>query len=180
VVFSSDNGGQANVGADNGDNRGAKQNMYEGRIRVSTCAVWPGKISSGSQSNERGLTMDLLPTFAEAAGAPIKHEIDGTSLLPILLGGDLPSLSVRDVFFVRREGNLSFMGESSWAMRRGDWKLVKEVKDRPGKPWEMFNLKSDPLETEDRWTARRPKEHQAMAEAMRKHIQASRDIPWQK
>ena len=45
VVFTSDNGGQGNVGANNGAlSRGAKQEMWEGGIRVPTCVVWPGKV----------------------------------------------------------------------------------------------------------------------------------------
>ena len=176
LVFSSDNGGQGNVGANNGNLRGAKQDMYEGGIRVPTCAVWPAKIEAGSTSDLRGITMDLFPTFAEAAGASIDHEIEGISLLPAFLGEPMPLLNSRDLFFVRREGNLDFMGESSWAMLRGDWKLVK---DRPWKQWELFNLTEDPLETTDLWSTKRPKIFKEITSDMRKHIQASGNVPWQ-
>ena len=67
VVFTSDNGGQGNVGANNGANRGAKQEMWEGGIRVPTCVVWPGKAEAGRRLDSVTMTMDWLPTLAEAA-----------------------------------------------------------------------------------------------------------------
>ena len=68
VIFTSDNGGQLDVGANNGSLRAGKQAMYEGGIRVPMCAVWPGTIQPGSQSDRVALTMDLYPTICKAAG----------------------------------------------------------------------------------------------------------------
>ena len=59
VIFTSDNGGQVNVGGRNGPLRGGKQEVYEGGIRVPFCAVWPGKIEPASATDHLGLTMDL-------------------------------------------------------------------------------------------------------------------------
>jgi arylsulfatase A-like enzyme len=90
IIFTSDNGGQLNVGANNGPLRAGKQDMYEGGIRVPMCAVWPNIIKSGSRSNRVAMTMDLYPTICEAVGADIKHKIDGRSILPALLGRQQP------------------------------------------------------------------------------------------
>jgi len=49
VIFTSDNGGQLGVGANNGLLRAGKGDMYEGGIRVPMCAVWPGRIAPGSR-----------------------------------------------------------------------------------------------------------------------------------
>ena len=86
VVFTSDNGGQLNAGADNGPLRDGKQSVYEGGIRVPACVVWPGMIEAGSRSDQRIMTMDILPTVCAAASAPISHQVDGIDLLPILTG----------------------------------------------------------------------------------------------
>ena len=61
TIFSSDNGGQVNVGGTNGNNRGGKQDMYEGGLKVPTCAVWPGKIKASTPVSYTHLT---LPTKA--------------------------------------------------------------------------------------------------------------------
>ena len=175
VIFVSDNGGQANVGASNGALRGEKQEMYEGGLRVPACAVWPGRIDPGGRSNFVAATMDIFPTVAEAADAKITHAIDGRSFLPLLLGEDQPAFD-RDLFFSRREGNERYMGECIWAMRRGHWKLVKNT---PMTPWELFDLEEDPGESTDLSRSNRRK-FRELAAAMRAHIQRGGAIPWQK
>ena len=94
-IFTSDNGGSIRHGASNGPLAGGKQDMLEGGIRVPMCAVWPGCISPGSQSDRVALTMDLFPTICEAAGTDVPHPIDGRSILPTLLGKPPPSLLTR-------------------------------------------------------------------------------------
>ena len=61
VIFTSDNGGQLNVGANNGTLRAGKQDMYEGGIRVPMCAVWPGKIQPGTRSGRMSTTSCTAP-----------------------------------------------------------------------------------------------------------------------
>ncbi|MCP4642593.1 MAG: sulfatase-like hydrolase/transferase, partial [bacterium] len=120
VIFASDNGGQLNVGANNGALRGGKQNMYEGGIRVPMCAVWPGRIPAGTRSDQIALTMDLFPSICEAAGASVDHTIDGVSILPTLLG-EKQDLGDRCLFWVRREGG-HYGGQDYYAVRQGDFK----------------------------------------------------------
>ena len=175
VVFTSDNGGQCNVGGNNGDLRGCKQDMYEGGIRATTAFAWPGHIEAGSRSGAIGVTMDLYPTLAQIAGTPAPEGLDGISLLPVLTG-EADKTPGRDLFWVRREGNLRYMGESTWAMRSGPWKLVK---NSPSAPWEMYNLADDPAETTD-LSQRNRKQFNALAGRMRKHIQRGGAVPWQR
>ncbi len=68
VIFTSDNGGQIEVGANNGPLRDGKQSMYEGGLKVAACAVWPGHIAAGSQCDEAAITMDLFPTICDVSG----------------------------------------------------------------------------------------------------------------
>ncbi|MCB1134468.1 MAG: sulfatase-like hydrolase/transferase, partial [Verrucomicrobiae bacterium] len=145
VLFVSDNGGQVDVGANNGPLRGAKQDMYEGGIRVPMIARWPGKIAAGAESAFEAMTMDLFATALDAAGAAAPANLDGRSILPTLTGQPQEAFA-RDMFWTRREGNLRYMGEVTWAMRRGPWKLVK---NSPFAPWELFNLADDPQEEND-------------------------------
>ena len=71
---------------------------------------------------------------------------------------------------------MKYMGDSSWAMRRGPWKLLKNV---PDGPWELFNLETDPLESTDLRTKNAPK-YRELAKAMRTQIQRGGSVPWQK
>ncbi|MEO0445741.1 MAG: sulfatase-like hydrolase/transferase [Verrucomicrobiota bacterium] len=175
VFFVSDNGGQLNVGANCGNLRGGKQDMYEGGIRVPACAVWPGVIEAGSQSDFVGMTMDIFTTAAEAAGVDVNHAMEGISMMELLKTGKEEPI-LRDLFWTRREGNARFQGESTWAMRRGSWKVLK---NNPMQPWEMYNLEADPLETTDLAQKNKGKFNELMA-AMRVQIQRGGAVPWQK
>ena len=173
VIFTSDNGGQLNVGANNGPLRAGKQDMYEGGIRVPMCAVWPGKIKPGSQSNRVALTMDLFPTICEAAGANIAHKIDGRSILPTLLGKYQPP-EERFLFWVRREGG-HYGGRAYYAARFGDYKLVQ---NSPFEPLQLYDLKDDPQE--QRPLEKKHRMYQKLFTALRNHIIESGAVPWQK
>lgn len=175
TIFVSDNGGQLNVGGNCGNLRGGKQDMYEGGLKVPACAVWPGVIEAGKASEFPFLTMDLFPTTIEAAGGKSPGGIEGKSILPLLNTGTQKAFE-RDVFFTRREGNQKYMGDSSWAMRRGPWKLLKNV---PDGPWELYNLDSDPLEATD-LRKKNPQKFNELSKAMRAQIQRGGSVPWQR
>ncbi|MEM7146077.1 MAG: sulfatase-like hydrolase/transferase [Verrucomicrobiota bacterium] len=175
LFFVSDNGGQLNVGANCGNWRGGKQDMYEGGIRVPAGVVWPGKIEAGSRTDFVAATMDIFPTAAAAAGVKVDFGIDGESFLPTLLG-EAQAPFERDLFFCRREGNERYMGEMSWAMRRGNWKLVK---NSPMTPWELYDLEADPLESTD-LAKKNVAKFRELAAGMRRHIQRGGAVPWQK
>jgi len=173
VIFTSDNGGQLGVGANNGPLRAGKQDMYEGGIREPMCAVWPGKIQPGTRSDRVALTMDLYPTICEAAGVKIAHEIDGRSILPTLLGKS-QTAEDRFLFWVRREGG-GYGGRAYYAVRYGDYKLVQ---NSPYEPMELYNLKDDPQEQKP--LGRKDKMYQRLFTALRNHIIEAGAVPWQK
>ena len=174
VIFTSDNGGQLNVGANNGALRDGKQSMYEGGLRVPTCFVWPGKIAENSKSEERMITMDIFPTVCEAVGAGFDHPIDGISLLP-LLNSKTQSLGDRDLFFHRREGGLRYGGLIANAMIRGNWKLLQ---NSPFEAQQLYDLSVDPLETRDLKSVNK-KKYQEMAQALRVQVQRGGMVRWQ-
>ncbi|WP_165072194.1 sulfatase-like hydrolase/transferase [Paludisphaera rhizosphaerae] len=148
IVFTSDNGATfeaGNVGASaaldsNGPFRGQKRTLWEGGLRVPTVVRWPGRIAAGSASNEVFGLIDLLPTFAAAAGAtvPPSWHVDGLDVLPVWLGkGSLPP---RALFWKWRDE-----GSDQIAAMQGDLKLVVT---RGGKP-ELYDVAHDPGERRD-------------------------------
>lgn len=175
VLFTSDNGGSLPHAQSNGDLRGGKQELYEGGIRVPFGAYWPGRIQPGTESGTVAMTMDLVPTLCRLAGVEVAEGIDGVDIGPSLFAAQSQDLS-RDLFWVRREGNREYMGLTIWAMRRGDWKLVKNL---PDAPFELFNLREDPRETMD-VSAAHPAIYRSLLTALRAHIQRGGAVPWQK
>lgn len=174
VILVSDNGGQLNVGARNGDLRDGKQSMYEGGIRIPMCIAWPSQIRPGTVSPSRVMTMDLLPTLCEITGQPIDPQVDGISLLE-LLTEIAPDLPPRDLFFHRREGGNRYGGMITNAIIRGEWKLVR---NSPFSPLELFHLAKDPGETTD-LAAENPEKFNELSAALRKQIQRGGAVPWQ-
>jgi len=174
VVFTSDNGGQLNVGANNGPLRDGKQSMYEGGLKVPTCIVWPGQTKPETRCDDVLLTMDLFPTLCEIANAQFRQPIDGVSFLPVLRGEDFEKAE-RAVYFHRREGNARFQGLTIHAVRKGDWKLLQ---NSPFAPLELYNLAEDPQEETDLASVNRTKIGE-LSKLLRLQIQRGGAVPWQ-
>ena len=174
VVFTSDNGGQLSVKANNGGLRDGKQSMYEGGLKVPGCVVWPNRVEAGSQSSRRVITMDLYPTLCEAAGIKIDHLIEGVSFLPTLLGKQQPE-EKRDLFFHRREGGDRYGGLTIQAIRRGEWKLLQ---NSPFEPLELYNLQRDPQEKVN-LAGKERKVFRELSRALRVQVQRAGAVPWQ-
>ena len=173
VIYVSDNGGQLNVGACNGPLRGQKGDMYEGGIRVPACVRWPGRIEEGRVSHQVAMLMDLFPTVCEAACAPIRHEIEGHSILPTLRG-EAQDFSERTLYWLRREGSQRFLGLCQHAVRRGNLKLLH---NSPFEPLELYDLGSDPYETADHALAQKAP-FTEMSRLLQTEMQKAGSVPW--
>ncbi|QXD25680.1 sulfatase [Opitutia bacterium ISCC 51] len=120
VVFTSDNGPWLRYG-DHGGSAGplrqGKGTFFEGGYRVPGVMTWPGKIEQGKISNKFASTIDLLPTFAKLAGAPMPkgRPVDGIDISDLLMGKE-PSNYTR--------GFLYWSGRKLSAVRGGKWKLI--------------------------------------------------------
>ena len=129
VVFTSDNGPwiEGHLGDYGGSAsplRGYKMTTWEGGLRVPGIFRWTGRIPAGGVSDEIASTLDLLPTFAGLAGAPLPsgRRLDGLDLWPWLEGRS--ERSPRGDFFYFGYTHLQ-------AVRDRRWKLVL---DRPADP----------------------------------------------
>ena len=136
-VFTSDNGGKATNGGDNGPLRGHKGLVYEGGVRVPFLLSWPDGLPEGTGVDAVISTFDMFPTFAAVAGVePRGKSLDGVNVLPWLRGE--VSGSPHEVLFWERA--------QQRGMLEGDWKLVRRNK-RSG--WELFELSEDIGEAND-------------------------------
>jgi arylsulfatase A len=107
---------------------GHKGQLLEGGSRVPFIASWKGTLQPGQVSNELHDFSDLLPTFAELAGAklPSNVKFDGKSFAPQLKG---EKGSPRDWIFVQ-------LG-AGWYVRDDRWKMNQKG--------ELFNMKDAPF-----------------------------------
>jgi arylsulfatase A-like enzyme len=151
VIFTSDNGpwlSQRENGGSAGLLRSGKTTTWEGGMRVPAIAWWPGRIKPGMVTRSHASLLDLLPTCAELAGAPLPQDavLDGTSMIPMLFDGTPPP-APRPFFF--------YQGVNLNAVRRGPWKLHVRVPPPPTKvtpeekqeePPLLFHLERDPSE----------------------------------
>jgi arylsulfatase A-like enzyme len=154
VVFTSDNGAASPLWRDDyfnstGGLRGHKQNLYEGGIRVPMVARWKGRIGAGKVSDHPWAFWDFMPTAAELAGVQAPDGIDGISVAPALLGHGKQRIHEFLYWEMPRYNNQKreFLREVPMqAVRTGDWKAVRP---KPDGPLELYNLKTDPGESND-------------------------------
>jgi arylsulfatase A-like enzyme len=141
VVFLSDNGPEG--AGSPGPLTYGKGNINEGGIRVPAIAWQPGKIPAGRLIKDPASTVDLFPTFASLAGAPMPaKDYDGVSIAKLLTGevDRIPGPGIgggREFFY--------FVVSQVAALRSGKWKYV-----RPGFRDSipvLYDIEADPGET---------------------------------
>lgn len=114
VFFTSDNG--ATFGGNNKPLRAMKASSFDGGLRVPAIARWPGRIPPGQVSAEVVASIDIFPTFVQAAGGSLPGDrvIDGKDILPLLEG------RVRES---PHEAVFAMSGTQLRMIRSGRWKL---------------------------------------------------------
>jgi len=138
IVFASDNGHSAetshiradkhssglpkghNYGANGGGGntgkwRGTKGTFFEGGIRVPAILSFKGQVPAGVTRGQAVSVADFYPTILDLCGLkPPPVELDGKSLIDILKSPNAPS----------PHSVMHWQWRGTWAVRRGDWKLV--------------------------------------------------------
>jgi arylsulfatase A len=134
VIFFMGDNGTAKANADRatiGGRRiiGQKGGMEEGGGLVPLIVSWPGVTPAGKVNENMTDASDLLPTFAEIAGAPLPENriMDGRSLVSQIKGG---TESPRKWAFTQ-------LGES-YHVREAGWKL--------NQAGQLFDMKNAPFE----------------------------------
>lgn len=148
VFFTSDNGPHQEGGNNpeffnaSGGLKGLKRALTDGGIRVPFLARWPGRIPAGVTSPHVGYFGDVMATLAELTGAKAPEGIDSISLLPTLLGQPADKQAKHEfLYWEFHEG-----GTKQAALYDGRWKGIRQ---RPGAPLVLFDLKTDLGEATD-------------------------------
>lgn len=137
IFFLSDNGGAVANQSNNKPLKGYKGDKFEGGQRTPFIVSWPSELPAGDIYDGLVSALDIYPTAAVAAGAPldIGKPLDGVDLMPYLTGqkeGDPHGF----LFWHRNVEN---------AARMGDYKLIGHEEHG----WRLYNLKEDIGETRD-------------------------------
>jgi len=137
--YSSLGGDWANVA--NTPFRYYKNYSYEGGINTPFIAYWPDEISPKTISKFPGHFIDLMPTLVDITNAEYPFEyneqkitpMQGQSLLPVFRGQN-----------IEREKPLFWEWKKGQAAYSEGFKIVRYGTDEP---WDLYNLKEDPVET---------------------------------
>jgi arylsulfatase A-like enzyme len=150
---------------------GNKMTLYDRGIGTPLVMRWPGKIPAGTVDESLVSTIDLMPTFLEAAGAGIPPEVQGRSLLSLAMGKG--SEAPRDSIFAEMTYHVNYLPMR--AIRTAKWKYIRNYSDdavgldqcshmewaqrlselpnqgwtRPRVPEELYDLENDPNEQDN-------------------------------
>jgi len=83
----------------------SKWNLYDDGIRTPMIISWPGRIAGGTRNDAMVSWIDVLPTLLDVAGTTPPENIDGQSMLPVLMG---KTAKHRDVIFTTHSGDGNF------------------------------------------------------------------------
>ena len=152
-IFTSDNGAASGSSL---PYRGRKGSTFEGGVREPCIMRWPGKIPAGTECNQIAGNIDVLPTLAAIAGAPLAadntvagREIDGRDISSQLF--DPQAGPVRDV-----QLHFGFGLEQLQAIRKGDWKLFVKMDRTDRKPFDKNQPAPQPTNAKKSGEAKKP------------------------
>ena len=96
---------------------GHKGTFLEGGIRVPAIISYPAIIAPGQSRDQIVTIMDWFPSILELCGIQpdaVAPKLDGHSVVPI----------IQDVSHASAHNVLYFGWSNTWAVRKGDWKLI--------------------------------------------------------
>ncbi|MDX1285007.1 MAG: sulfatase-like hydrolase/transferase, partial [Draconibacterium sp.] len=140
--------------------RGMKRDQWEGGHRTPFIVKWPGKVKAGSISNQLFSHVDIMATCAEIVNTKLSNNVaeDSYNFLPVFLGtqGDKPvrkymvqqtnrlELSIRDGMWKYLDHKGSGGNDYNNKSELAPYKIADNDPDVPG---QLYNLKTDPGET---------------------------------
>lgn len=163
VIFTSDNGPWLAYGGHAGRAlplREGKHTTWDGGQRVPCIISWPAAVANDSLCEQAAMNTDLLPTIAQATGAPLPGKtIDGKTLMPLLANPSTAPCQHEALYF--------YYENQLQAVRAGKWKLhlphsYSSLNGRSGRndgmpvpydilstDWALYDLANDPAESQN-------------------------------
>lgn len=102
----------------------AKWTLYNAGVGSGLIVNWPGKIKPGTESDALVEYSDIVPTMIDAAGGKPVKNLDGTSLMPVLLDGKKEH---KDYTYSLQTTRTIFSGADYYPIRsvsNGEYRLI--------------------------------------------------------
>ncbi len=192
IVFTSDNGSPQRDGTNMGGQiasvkkyghdpsrpwKGMKADIWEGGHRVPFITSWPGKIVANTVNNQLVCLTDIISSVASILEIPRDKDAmeDSRDISPTLFQNNTPI----------REDLIHHSGDGTFAIRKGDWKLIEGVNAGgfskglkiEGIPVEtkgqLYNINNDPSEGNNLY-AKNKKKVQELSQLLNKYKNADR------
>jgi arylsulfatase A-like enzyme len=134
------------------------QSVYRELVRTPLIFRQPGVIPAGSVIKETVENIDVMPTILEIFGFSTSQQLQGKSLMPLMLKG---KSSPNEAHANARTGNPAFVEKAATSQAGGPpprdtasvaiildgWKLIHNTKRPAGSPeYELYEVKSDSRE----------------------------------
>ncbi|MDM5338571.1 sulfatase [Fictibacillus enclensis] len=141
--------------------------LYEHNLVVPLIIKYPGKVPEGSRVSEPTFIKDITPTLLELIEIETDIAFDGDSLVSRMNGKDERADQPSEFYITE----CTWMRKHGW--RTPEWKLICALEpDLHFKPEiELYNLKQDPLELENK-AEKEPEIVQLLMKKMNDHISA--------
>ncbi len=128
-----------------------KRFIYDESFKTPLMIKWPNKIKPGITSDEMVQNLDYAQTFLEAAMIEVPSDMQGESLMPLLLGEN-DKWTREEVYYHYYEYPSVHMVKRHYGIVNKEYKLARfyydvdewELYDRLNDPNEMNNVYDDP------------------------------------
>jgi len=125
-----------------------KRWMYEESLHTPLLVRWPGVTKPGSINGALVSNLDFAQTFLEIAGADQPKDMQGQSLKPLLQGKTPTDWRKTHYYHYYEAGGHGV--PLHYGVTDGRFKLIR-FPDEKLNAWELFDLKTDPMEMKSRY-----------------------------
>ncbi len=153
---------------------------HEGGIASPLIVYWPKGINQkGAIRNADAHLIDIMATCVDIAGIKYPTNYNGNTIQPMegksLVGAINNNPIQRNFIFWEHEGNR--------ALKCGNWKIVSKTEknkvftEKDQNTWELYNLETDPSETND-LASQYPEKVKELALVWEKEAIRTKALPW--
>ncbi len=120
-----------------------KRFMYDESFKTPLLIKWPNKITAGTTEDEMVQNLDFAQTFLEIAGANAPDDMQGKSLVPLLMG-QKEKWDRDAVYYHYYEYPGEHTVKRHYGIATKDYKIIHFYHDID--TWEFYDRKKDPQE----------------------------------